>query len=52
MSRPEYNTVFVKIMSPVLPLLKAEADKLEKDARTYNLHFAQERRGFGIFLTP
>lgn len=39
MSHPEHNTVFVEIMSPVFPLLKEEAGKLEKDALTYKLSF-------------
>ncbi len=39
MSRPEDNTVFAEILSPVLPLLKEQADKLEKDALTYKLSF-------------
>jgi hypothetical protein len=39
MSRPEDSTVFAKIMSPVLPLLKEEAGKLENDALTYKLSF-------------
>ncbi len=37
MSNHETNTVFEKILSPVLPLLKEEADNLEKDAVTYKL---------------
>ncbi len=37
MSRPEHQNVFVEIMSPVFPLLKEEAGKLEKDALTYKL---------------
>ena len=39
MSRSDHNTVFVEIMSPVLPLLKEEAGKLERDALTYKLSF-------------
>lgn len=39
MSRPEHHTVFVEIMTPMLPLLKEQAGKLEKDALTYTLSF-------------
>jgi hypothetical protein len=39
MSRPEHHTVFVEIMTPVFPLLKEQAGKLEKDALTYTLSF-------------
>jgi len=39
MSRPDPKTVFVEIISPVLPLLKEQAGKLEKDALTYKLSF-------------
>jgi hypothetical protein len=39
MNRPEPRTVFVEIISPVLPLLKEQAGKLEKDALTYKLSF-------------
>ncbi len=39
MSHSDPNTVFSEIMRPVLPLLKEQAGKLEKDALTYKLSF-------------
>ena len=39
MSRSDPNTVFSEIIRPVLPLLKEQAGKLEKDALTYKLSF-------------
>ncbi|MCP4371225.1 MAG: IS4 family transposase [Deltaproteobacteria bacterium] len=39
MSNSNSDTVFEKILGPVFPLLKEEADKLEKDAITYKLSF-------------
>ena len=39
MSCHQNNSVLVEILSPVIPLLKEEAAKLEKDALTYKLSF-------------
>ena len=39
MSRSDPNTVFSEIIRPVLPLLKEQAGKLEKDALTSKLSF-------------